>query len=200
MTFGGRIGPSRDARAADCDTHCTGTSTIDPVDRALLIATQAGLPRVSAPYAAIGARIGLDEAEVLARLRRMIDRGVIRRIGLATNHYALGWIANGMTVWDIADERAHAIGCRIGGLPEVSHCYLRPRRPPAWRYNLFAMLHGRSREAVLERAQAIADTLGDACLARDVLFSTRILKKTGVRLAASPDGRHPRPEATERRP
>ena len=69
----------------------------------------------------------------------MLSSGIIRRIGAVPNHYRLGLKANGMTVWDVADEQADELGMQIGQLDFVSHCYLRPRHLPVWRYNLFAM-------------------------------------------------------------
>jgi siroheme decarboxylase len=101
------------------------------------------------------------------------------------NHYRLGFTANGMSVWDVDDARVDELGARIGELPGVSHCYRRPRRLPVWPYNLFAMLHGRSREEVEQQAQEIASMLGGACRAHDILYSTAILKKTGLRLTDS---------------
>ena len=80
------------------------------------------------------------------------------------------------------DARASDFGRRIGALDFVTHCYLRPRAP-VWRYNLFAMLHGTSRQEVEEKRAIIRKMLGDACSACDILYSTRILKKTGLRLA-----------------
>jgi DNA-binding Lrp family transcriptional regulator len=156
--------------------------TLDAVDRAIVETTQAGLPLVAAPYAEIGARLGLDEAEVIARMEAMQARGVIRRIALAPNHYAFGMTANGMTVWDVEDRRAGELGERVGALDFVSHCYLRPRALPDWPYNLFAMVHGRDRNEVENKRARIAVLLGLACRSSDVLYSTRILKKTGLRL------------------
>lgn len=155
---------------------------LDPVDRRLVTATQGGLPLVAAPYAEIGGWLGLTEAEVIARLDALRQRGVIRRIAIAPNHYALGMTANGMSVWDVADDQASALGARIGALPFVTHCYLRPRARPIWPYNLFAMLHGTDRNEVEVKRQQVASILGDACATSDILYSTRILKKTGLRL------------------
>jgi DNA-binding Lrp family transcriptional regulator len=70
----------------------------------------------------------------------------------------------------------------VGRLDFVSHCYRRPRRLPEWPYNLFAMVHGRSREEVEAKRAVIAELVGPACRAHDVLYSSRILKKTGLRL------------------
>ena len=119
----------------------------------------------------------------MARMRRMLAAGIIRRIGAVPNHYSLGYRANGMSVWDVADERVGQLGREVGALPFVSHCYRRPRRLPQWPYNLFAMVHGRTREEVEDQVAQIARLLGEASRAHDVLYSTRILKKTGLRLA-----------------
>jgi DNA-binding Lrp family transcriptional regulator len=117
-------------------------------------------------------------------MQHMLDRGIIRRIAAVPNHYAIGVRANGMSVWNVADEAIVVAGPRIGSLGFVSHCYRRPRCPPAWPYNLFAMVHGATRAEVSERVERIAELLGSDCHGHEVLFSTRILKKTGLRLAA----------------
>lgn len=154
------------------------------IDRRIVAATQAGLPLVPEPYRVIAEQVGLDEAEVIARLRKLLDDGAIRRIGAVPNHYALGFTANGMSVWDVADEAVADIGTKIGALDEVTHCYERPRHLPLWPYNLFAMVHGHTREEVRGKVEQIAKLIGPAARAHDVLFSTRILKKTGLRIAA----------------
>ncbi len=156
---------------------------IDEIDRALIRATQAGLPFDPQPYARVGEAVGLNEWQVIERFSRLIDKGIVRRIGVVPNHFRLGYNANGMTVWDVADEQAERLGAWVGALDFVSHCYLRPRARPDWPYNLFAMAHGATRDEVREKARRIADLLGPACRASDILFSTRILKKTGLRLA-----------------
>ena len=158
------------------------TATLDPIDRGIIKATQAGLPLVAEPYAAVAEAVGLTEAEVIDRMSAMQARGIIRRIAVAPNHYALGMTANGMSVWDVADDRISELGARIGALPYVTHCYQRPRALPDWPYNLFAMLHGESQEEVEAKRAEVASILGAACRGHDILYSTRILKKTGLRL------------------
>lgn len=152
------------------------------MDRRLVLATQGGLPLVPRPYEQLGEQLGISAAEVMARLTQMLERGIIRRIGVVPNHYAIGYIANGMSVWDVPDERVDELGQRIGALDFVTHCYHRPRRLPEWPYNLFAMAHGSSREEVLAKVEQIAELLGADCRGYDVLFSTKILKKTGLRI------------------
>jgi DNA-binding Lrp family transcriptional regulator len=155
---------------------------LDATDRRIIEATQAGLPLAPAPYAEIGASLDLGECEVIDRIAAMMAEGVIRRIGAAPNHYAFGMTANGMTVWDVEDEMAIGLGQEIGALDFVSHCYLRPRAMPDWPYNLFAMVHGSDRAEVARKRALIADLLGPCCRCSDILYSTRILKKTGLRL------------------
>jgi len=155
---------------------------MDTLDRAIIEATQAGLPLTARPYAAVAAQVGSDEATVMARMQAMQESGIIRRIGAVPNHYVLGFRGNGMSVWDVPDDRIQACGEMIGGLDFVSHAYQRPRHRPLWNYNLFAMVHGRDREEVMQKVEKIAVLLGEDDLGHEVLFSTRILKKTGLRL------------------
>ena len=126
-------------------------SPIDDLDRRIIKATQAGLPLCKQPYDAIAAEIGIVPQEVMSRLRRMVEQGIVRRIGAVPNHYRLGYLANGMSVWDIPDEAVSEAGRRVGALDFVSHSYRRPRHPPIWPYNLFAMVHGRARAEVEEK-------------------------------------------------
>lgn len=151
-------------------------------ERQLIAATQAGLPLVKQPFEALGAVLGVSEDQVLAQLAQMRTKGLIRRIGAVPNHYRLGYLANGMTVWDVDDTQVDALGEQIGALPCVSHCYRRPRRMPAWRYNLFAMVHGHARDEVEAQADAIRNLLGTSLRASEILYSSAILKKTGLRL------------------
>ena len=153
------------------------------LDRRLIVATQGGLPLVERPYEHLAAQLGVDGATVRARLAAMLADGRIRRIGAVPNHYAIGYTANGMSVWDVDEACIDELGERVGALEFVSHCYRRPRRLPLWPYNLFAMVHGASREAVEADVARIAALLGEACRGHEILYSSRILKKTGLRLA-----------------
>jgi DNA-binding Lrp family transcriptional regulator len=158
-------------------------SRLDDLDQRLVRATQGGLPLLPDPWGFLAAQLDCTPEEVTTRLQRLLDVGIIRRIGAVPNHYAIGYAANGMSVWDVDDAVVDALGQAVGALPFVTHCYLRPRCLPVWPYNLFAMLHGGSREEVRAQAEAIVALLGPSLRARDILFSTQILKKTGLRLA-----------------
>lgn len=156
--------------------------SLDPVDRKIVEITQEGLPLTPQPYHTIAEQVGVPVSAVMQRMQKMLDSGVIRRIGAVPNHYKLGYTANGMSVWDVPDDRVTNFGQRIGQLAFVSHCYRRPRHLPDWPYNFFVMVHGRSRDEVQEKVDQIAALLGPADRGHTVLYSTAILKKTGLRL------------------
>ena len=158
--------------------------TLEAEERALLAAMADGLPLVPRPFAAIAEALGLSEDAVLESLRHLRASGVISRLGIVVRHHELGWRANAMTVWDVADERVAEAGSILRGLPFVTLCYRRPRRPPAWPYNLFSMIHGRDRGTVLEQVEAATRAAGLDGVPRDVLFSLRRFKQQGARYAA----------------
>jgi DNA-binding Lrp family transcriptional regulator len=155
--------------------------TLDETDLAIMRATQAGLPLIPQPYQHIAEQLGLTTVVVMTRMTTMQEQGIIRRIGVVPNHYKLGYGFNGMTVWDVPDDIIDELGQKVGQLEFVSHCYHRPRHLPEWPYNLFAMVHGKSQADVDKQIQQIADLLGDSNQGCDVLYSTKILKKTGFR-------------------
>jgi len=156
--------------------------TPSELDRKLIVATQEGLPLTPRPYHDIAEKLGVSPDEVIARMQRMKDAGVIRRIAVVPDHYKLGYTLNGMTVWDVPDDMIQELGKKLGSMDFVSHCYHRPRHPPLWNYNLFAMVHGRTQEEVDAHIQAIVELLGEHNRGNEVLFSKRILKKTGLRI------------------
>jgi DNA-binding Lrp family transcriptional regulator len=156
-------------------------SNLDEVDLKIMRVTQAGLPLTAQPYQTVAEQLGLTGDEVIARMQRMQELGVIRRIGAVPNHYKLGYRFNGMTVWNVPDDKINELGQKIGRLDFVSHCYHRPRHLPLWPYNLFAMVHGRTQDDVDRQIGQIGEILGTDNLGSEVLYSTRILKKTGFR-------------------
>ncbi|MCB1801481.1 MAG: Lrp/AsnC family transcriptional regulator [Gammaproteobacteria bacterium] len=150
----------------------------------IISATQAGLPLVTEPYRQLATQLGMPTTRLMDEMRAMLAGGVIRRIGAVPNHYRLGLRGNGMTVWDIPDDRVAELGALIGRQPFVSHCYERPRQPGIWPYNLFAMVHGCDRDEVLSKTARLRDLLGRSVRQSDVLFSSAVLKKAGLRVAA----------------
>jgi DNA-binding Lrp family transcriptional regulator len=144
---------------------------------------QEGFPLSLQPYRELADQLAISESELLDALDAMRVSGLIRRIGVVPNHYALGYSSNLMVVWDVDDRVADEKGAIIGELDFVSHCYRRPRRLPDWRYNLFAMVHGKSDEETTGKISQIRGLLGDTYRDHAVLKSTRILKKSGLRIS-----------------
>ena len=153
---------------------------LDETDRRLLAAIQGGLPLVTRPYAEIGTRTGLAEAEVIGRLERLKQAGIIRRFGVVVRHHEVGYGANAMVVWDVPDERVTALGRCLAGFDFITLCYRRPRHLPQWRYNLYCMIHGKSREEVHAHLEWMVNRCGLQSLPHEVLFSRRRFKQRGA--------------------
>jgi DNA-binding Lrp family transcriptional regulator len=164
----------------------TDRDTITPAERDLVLAVQDGLPIVETPFREVADQIGQDTEWVVETLRRFNEEGKVRRVGVIPNHYSLGYTENGMTVWDVPDEKVSDVGPAVASLDFVTHCYERPRHEGVWPYNFFAMTHGRSEAESQERIQQVEDVMEEYWDVEDgdwdTLFSTRILKKTGIRL------------------
>jgi siroheme decarboxylase len=149
-------------------------------DYRLIAAIQGGLPLSPHPYAEVGETAGMGEGEVIERIAAMQEAGIIKRLGIVVRHHELGYTANAMVVWDVPDQRLDDIGERLGAQACVTLCYHRPRRPPAWPYNLFCMIHGRERERVLQSIRRIVEAEGLHDIPYKVLFSGRRFKQRGA--------------------
>ncbi|CAK0763125.1 Siroheme decarboxylase NirL subunit [Gammaproteobacteria bacterium] len=153
---------------------------LDGVDRRLVEAIQGGLPLSPRPYASVGSRLGLTEGEVIARIRNLLESGIIRRLGVVVRHQELGYRANAMVVWDIPDAEVAAVGVALARYSCVTLCYRRARHLPQWPYNLYCMIHGSDREAVLAHLEVLTVGCGLEGVMREVLFSTQRFKQRGA--------------------
>jgi DNA-binding Lrp family transcriptional regulator len=158
---------------------------LEPADHALIATLDRGLAIDAQPFDRLAAASRVDVEDYLARLGRLVDKGVVRRFGLVLRHRAFGFDANAMVVWDVADEDADRLGDRLADQEGVTLCYRRRRALPDWPYNLYAMIHGRDRSAVERRIDAVARAVGLDRLPRAVLFSRRCFKQTGARREAA---------------
>ncbi|WP_408959695.1 Lrp/AsnC family transcriptional regulator [Natrinema sp. 74] len=156
------------------------TGDLSALEAELLLEIQDGFPLSATPYRDIAAAVGYAVEDVLSALERLLENGCLKRIGCVINHVVTGFDANCMVVWDVPDDRLDEWGERAGGLPSVTLCYHRPRRPnQEWPYNLFTMIHGRDPAAVDEKIDELAaDYLP---VDHDRLYSTETLKQTGAR-------------------
>lgn len=151
---------------------------LDAVDKTIVRAMQGDFPLVAEPYKEIAAKIGIDEAELLQRLRSLKKHGQIRKMGAVLQHRAAGFKANALCAWEAPPERMEEIAQRMAKNPAVSHCYDR-NVAPGWPYNIYTMIHGHSRA----ECEAIAASLAADCgiSHRVMLYSVHEWKKTSMR-------------------
>jgi DNA-binding Lrp family transcriptional regulator len=151
---------------------------LSALEKRLILALQQDLEIEPRPFLDLAARLGLKEEEVLAAIRGLMDRGYIRRFGATLRHQKSGYEANALVAWRVPEADLRPIGRQMAAQRAVTHCYAR-RPAPAWPYNLYTMVHGRTREECLEIAARMAreTSLSDY----QVLFSESELKKTTMR-------------------
>jgi len=153
---------------------------IEPIDLQLIAAVQEGLPIASRPYALIAEQLDLDETEVIARLNKLKQQGLIKRLGVIVKHRRLGYQSNAMVVFNIPDPLVSHMGQRISQFHFINLCYQRPRHGEQWPYNLFCMIHGKSREKVLQQLSYLIENCVLENYAHDILFSRRCFKQRGA--------------------
>jgi siroheme decarboxylase len=151
----------------------------DALDWRIIEYIQDGLPLVARPYALLAAHTGVSEADLLTRIENLRSSGIIKRFGIVVHHHRLGYTANGMVVWDIADAEIERIARQFTGFDFVTLCYRRPRRLPQWRYNLFTMIHAQDRATVFAHVETMQAACGE--LPHEILFSRRCFKQCGAR-------------------
>lgn len=147
-------------------------------DKEIIRRLQDGLPLVPRPYKLLAERLGMQEDALIARIKYFIENGQIRRFGATVRHLDLGFKANAMVVWDVPDEKVNDVGRAMAAFDEVTHCYRRPRRT-GWPYNLFTMVHGRTRDECVKTAEKLSRATGMDQYR--LLFSTAELKKSSMR-------------------
>jgi DNA-binding Lrp family transcriptional regulator len=151
---------------------------LDPKEIRILRELQEDIALVPEPFAGMAARIGIAEDEVIGSYRRFVDEGRCRRFAAVLHHRQAGFVANAMSVWKVPEDRIADVGMQMAGFAAVSHCYQRPTYPD-WPYNLFGMLHGRTKDDCDEAADAISKETG--ITEHAMLYSTKEYKKVRVR-------------------
>jgi DNA-binding Lrp family transcriptional regulator len=151
---------------------------LSSADRLIINELQQDLALVPAPFSAMAERVGMDIEQFLAGCRSLQERGVIRRFSASINHRNAGFTANAMSCWAASMDEVDVTGQKLASMKEVSHCYER-KTNQHWQYNLFAMIHGRSREQCREITEKVSYETGLADYA--LLYSTKEFKKTRVK-------------------
>ena len=150
---------------------------LDSVDRKILVALQGDLDDSPEPYAGIAADVKLSEADLIRRIKRMQEDGIIRRIGAMIRHIEAGIGFNGMIVWKVEPHRIEEVGRLMAEFSEVTHCYERP----SFGENggtLFTMVHASSESGCLDIVRLMSEKTG--IMEYEILFSERELKKVSM--------------------
>ncbi|MCX6677324.1 MAG: Lrp/AsnC family transcriptional regulator [Methanothrix sp.] len=152
---------------------------MDQKDLDLLKIVQDGVQMTMRPYQVFGDMMGLSEQEVIERLRALQDEGIIRRFAATIGHRALGIVANALIAWKAAPEELERAGVLFASVDEVTHCYERATAED-WPYNLYTMVHSKSRQDCLKIADQLSQRSGIS--EYRVLFSEFEYKKTSARI------------------
>lgn len=153
-------------------------------DRALAAWLEAGVPLLDRPWDRAADALGRPWTAVLQTLQTWLDGGTLRRLGVVVRHHEVGFVHNAMTVFDVPDPAVDAAGQRLARQRSVTLAYRR-RRDEGWPYNLYAMVHGRSRDEVRQALHAAAHGAGLGAVPHEVLFSCRRFKQQGGRYFAA---------------
>ena len=146
-------------------------------DKEFIRQLQKDLPVVDRPFLAPAQRLGMTEAQVFDKLRYYEEIGVMRRYAAILRHRDAGFVANGMIVWRVPEDKIEVVGEKLGAFPQISHCYQRPVYAD-WPYNVFSMVHCKS----VSEAEEMAKDIQKHIQVNDyrILFSSREFKKTRV--------------------
>jgi len=150
-------------------------------DIAKVIELQKDLQLVQRPFRQMSKRLGITEKDVIYAAKKFEERGVMRRFAAILRHQKVGFVANGMVTWKVPPERIQEVANVAISFSQVSHCYERPVYED-WPYNLFSMIHARSREACERIAAEISKRTGIGDYA--ILYSTKEYKKDRVKYFA----------------
>jgi DNA-binding Lrp family transcriptional regulator len=137
----------------------TVESRLSDVELKVLAVLQGGLPKSRNPYRDMAAKAEIEPDELLSVLKDWIQQGKIRRIGAIVNHFKVGLGAGAMVVWRVEPERIEQVGRELASFEQVSHAYAR-RTPENWPYNLYTMVHAKSREEARELVRKMSETCG----------------------------------------
>lgn len=148
------------------------------LEQKVILALQRDLEVTPRPFLELAEQLGVPEEELLAAIRSLMDKGVIRRFGATLRHQKSGFPANALVAWSVPAGDLSALGKKMAGYREISHCYARTPAP-SWPYNLYTMIHGKTPEDCVRTASRIAAETGIADY--QMLFSETELKKTTMR-------------------
>ncbi|MEM2759742.1 MAG: Lrp/AsnC family transcriptional regulator [Nitrososphaerales archaeon] len=147
-------------------------------DKEFIRELQKDIEIVAKPFNEPAKRLGITTDQLFEKAKEYERIGVMRRFAAILRHRDAGFVANGMIVWNVPEERIDEVGMKLAEFPQVSHCYQRPVYKD-WPYNLFSMVHARTKEACEKIGKEMSKHIGINDYR--ILFSLREFKKERVK-------------------
>ncbi|MHC6180144.1 siroheme decarboxylase subunit beta [Clostridium sp. JNZ X4-2] len=148
------------------------------LDKKIIHRLQESIPITTDPYKNISEELGIDEDELINRMKYYNETGILKRVGAVLYHRRAGFKANAMVAWKVSKKDVDSVGNYMASLSYVSHCYER-KVCDLWEYNLYTMIHARNREKCNEIIENISYKAGIEDY--KVLYSIKELKKTSMK-------------------
>ena len=105
--------------------------TLDDIDRAILNRIQSDFPITSRPYRIIAEKLGLAEEDVIKRVLRLKDSGIIRRIGGNFTPDKLGFVST-LCAAEVPEDKISQFAEVVNRYPGVTHNYRRENAVNIW--------------------------------------------------------------------
>lgn len=149
---------------------------VTQLDKEIISRLGKDLPLCSRPFERIAQEKGIEEKALLDKIREFQAKGWIRKFAAGLNHTSFGTAStNAMGVWKVPENRIQKVGQVMASFREVSHCYERATHGE-WKYNLYTMIHARSKEECDRVARRISQETG--IREYELLYTCQGFKKT----------------------
>ena len=147
-------------------------------DKEIVKVLQEDFPLCEEPYKVLAEKVGISEEEFLQRVQELVDEKKIRKMGAVIRHREAGFKANALCAWSVPPEKIDDIAKIMSSHPAISHCYDRTTAPN-WNYNLYTMIHAKSREECEEIISELSAATGIENF--QIMYSKKEWKKTGMK-------------------
>ncbi|HTZ39293.1 MAG TPA: AsnC family transcriptional regulator [Syntrophales bacterium] len=104
---------------------------MDKTDRKILNILQTRFPLVPEPFDAVGAELGISGEEVIERVKRLKEKGIIRRIGAVFESRSLGYTST-LCAARVPEEKIRTFADVVNSYPGVTHNYRRNNEYNVW--------------------------------------------------------------------
>ena len=155
---------------------------ISAKDKAVIRDLQGDFPLCEEPYKVLAEQAGMTEEEFIECVKNLSAEKKIRKMGAVLRHREAGFVANALCAWSVPTEKLDEVAKEMVKNPAVSHCYDR-NTAPNWNYNLYTMVHAKSREECEKIVKSLAGSTGIEQF--QILYSKKEWKKTSMKYFCS---------------